>query len=120
MSDYIDSNACEELGLPSPDSSQTQESYVLSCLAAGLKLDTRICRYIDIANLHSVVSNISKKGIEIEVNHSPVMCPKAKKVKSQPVDVVHMTPEQIEAYQERQKKVSNPLSQKGFSANGNE
>ena len=107
MNDYIDAGACVDLGLPVPKSYQSQSGYVLMCASKGERLTTHLCRYIGIANLHSVVSSIKKIGIEIEVEHSPSYCPRAKKIKPIPVDVVYMTSEQIKAYQEWKKGGDN-------------
>ena len=99
----IHKDKCLEIGLPAPKRHHTHVSYVLNCIATNYNLNTRICRYIGIHNLHSIVSTINSKKIEFTLAHEPVLCPFTGKIPYNPVDVIYMTNEQQEQYQSTKK-----------------
>ncbi|OLQ77609.1 hypothetical protein BIT28_26945 [Photobacterium proteolyticum] len=94
---------CSDLGLPEPKIGEKQIHYVIRAMLNGHRLDTRMCRYIGIGNLHSLVSALTKLKLSFSLKHETVACPKTKKVLSHPVDVIWMTPEQIEDYWSKKK-----------------
>jgi hypothetical protein len=94
----IDLQRCKELNLPIPRKNQTQPSYILTCISTGHKINTRICRYIGIYNLHSVISKIKERHYPVTVEHRIVWCPQTKTLPFHPVDVVYMTQEQRKSY----------------------
>lgn len=62
----IDEKRCQEIGLPKPESFDTENSYVMKIILSGKSLNTRQARYIGIGNLHSVVSGlVNKNQIEL-------------------------------------------------------
>lgn len=94
----IDKARCQELELPVPRRLQTQIGYVLFCLLAGQKINTRVCRYIGIYNLHSIISSLNGRGISITIEHDKVWCPCLKMIPKYRVDIAYMTPEQRKQY----------------------
>ncbi len=98
MSILINKAKCAELNLPIPHSFYTCESYVLHCISKGYMLNTRMCRYIGISNLHSVISSLRNKGIDLIVEHKRVYDPALQRIIPYPVDVVTMTVEQRKEY----------------------
>jgi hypothetical protein len=98
MSILLNKSRCAELNLPVPHNFYTCESYVLHCISKAYTLNTRMCRYIGISNLHSVVSALKNRGICLTVEHKKVYDPALKIIIPFPVDVVSMTPEQGEEF----------------------
>jgi len=94
----IDSEKCQELGLPIPKRSETQYFYVLRCILSGHRLNTRVCRYIGIHNLHSLASTLKKKRVPFCLNHEKAYCPKLNETPSNPVDSIYMNQEQVRQY----------------------
>jgi hypothetical protein len=84
----------EELELPEPKCDEKQYTYILRILLLGIAINTRICRYIGIGNLHSLVSELKKKRIPHTVEHRAVIDPATGKLNPYPVDVVWITAEQ--------------------------
>lgn len=93
---------CLELGLPEPKCVETQQAYIIRAMASGHTLNTRICRYIGVGNLHSIVSSMNK-ACEFTLGHGRVLCPFTNETPPFPVDIVRMTKEQREAYQAKEK-----------------
>jgi len=102
---YIDK--CIELGLPTPKSYHNQQSYVLSVITQGIKLNTRLARYIGIHNLHSLVSTLKYKGYKFTLEHGRVACPFTGKIPPHPVDILFMSYEQIKAYKNERSREEN-------------
>lgn len=98
MSILLNKARCAELNLPIPHSFYTCESYVLHCISKAYTLDTRMCRFIGISNLHSVVSALKNKGVCLTVSHEKVYDPALQRIIPYPVDVVSMTPNQRDEY----------------------
>jgi hypothetical protein len=94
----IHSDKCQELSLPSPKGFDTQYSYVLSCIVAGHNINTRLCRYIGIHNLHSIIPKLKKKKIPFTLEHGRVLCLYTKQIPPHPVDIVYMTQEQLQQH----------------------
>lgn len=95
---FIHQDKCLELGLPEPESYDTQTAYVIKTILNGDKFDTRKARYIGIHNLHSIVSKLTKTGFKFTLEHGLVKCPFLKVTPPHPVDIVYMSPEQITFY----------------------
>lgn len=93
---YIDK--CAELELPEPKSFETQLLYILRLIAEGFVLNTRICRFIGIHNLHSIVSVLAKRGENFTLMYERVYCPFIGDIPPYPVDVIYMTKEQQDQY----------------------
>jgi hypothetical protein len=91
----IHKEKCLELGLPEPQSYQNQQTYVLDIISRGIRLDTRMARYIGIHNLHSIAPLLKKKGYNFTIQHGTVKCPFTETVPSYAVDILSMSPEQI-------------------------
>lgn len=100
----IHSDKCLELGLPIPASFDNQLTYVTKVISCGLKLNTRIARYIGIHNLHSLIPILSKRGLDFELEHGRVYCPFTQKTPPYPVDIIYMTTEQVDVF--RKEKVT--------------
>lgn len=94
----IHKDKCLELGLPAPKSYDTQGGYVTRVIAAGFNLNTRICRFVGIHNLHSIVSALYKKGVDFTLGHGRVLCPFTEETPPYPVDIIYMTTEQQSSY----------------------
>jgi hypothetical protein len=94
----IHKDKCVELGLPEPKSFETQLLYILRLIAEGFVLNTRICRFIGIHNLHSLASVLAKRGINFTLTYERVYCPFIGDIPPYPVDVIYMTNEQREHY----------------------
>jgi hypothetical protein len=97
-------NKCLELGLPEPKQNEEQLHFVKRVIAEGNSLNTRVCRYIGIHNLHSIVPKLFKLGIKFEWVNSPVYCPLLEITPPEPVIVIYMTMEQQKEYWEAKKK----------------
>lgn len=97
----IHSDKCKELGFPAPLSSETQRGYVLRVIAKGHTLNTRVCRYIGIHNLHSIASSLANKRVVFTLRHGRAYCPFTRETPSLPVDIISMTPEQQSSHQKR-------------------
>ena len=98
---------CVELGLPEPKEHEEQLNYIKRVIAEGNSLNTRVCRYIGIHNLHSIVPKLFKLGIVFEWLNSPVYCPLLKVTPPEPVIVIYMTMKQQKEYWDAKKKPSN-------------
>lgn len=98
---------CVELGLPEPKQNEEQLHYIKRAMLEGNNLNTRVCRYIGIHNLHSIVPKLHKLGIVFEWLNSPVYCPLLQMTPPEPVIVIYMTVEQQRKYWEAKKKPSN-------------
>lgn len=95
----IHKNKCLEIGLPAPRESDTQKGYVKRLLTSGHKVNTRLCRFIGIGNLHSITSSLKNKGTPMIVDHGLAMCPETREVPPYPVDIIYMTEDQIKEHQ---------------------
>jgi len=96
----IHKDKCLELGLPLPSSFDNQQTYVIKTISGGIKLNTRKARFIGIHNLHSIASSLARKGYDFTLEHGRVRCPFTNKIPIFPVDILSMSPEQIQLYQE--------------------
>ena len=94
---FIDKEACLTFGLPEPKEPQSQNNYIINCLLKGYILDTRICRHIGIANLHSLKQEL-RKSINFMECKQLVYCPKFKIIPPKTVLIIYMTPDQIKQY----------------------
>ena len=94
----IHKDKCLELGLPEPESYDTQIAYVIKTISNGYRLDTRMARYIGIHNLHSIASKLAKSGFKFTLKHGLAKCYYTKTTPPQNVDIVFMTSEQIAIY----------------------
>jgi len=103
----IHKDKCLELGLPEPENYDTQSAYVLKLISNGYKFNTRMARYIGIHNLHSIVSKLTKSGLDFTLVHDLAKCYYTKTTPPQNVDIVFMSPEQIIIY--NNKKVAGKL-----------
>lgn len=99
----IHSDKCKELGLPEPKNYDTQETYILRVIAQGHKLNTRLCRYIGIHNLHSIASALQKKCFDFVLCHGRTLCPFTGLTPPFAVDIVYMTEEQIISFKNKKK-----------------
>jgi hypothetical protein len=89
----IHKDKCLTLGLPEPLCGETQFFYIVRCMKSGYELNTRICRYIGIYNLHSLVSKVRRKGTQFTLEHRRAICPFTGKLRPEPVDHIYMTTE---------------------------
>lgn len=103
----IHTDKCIELGLPAPKSYHNQLSYVLSVITQGIKLNTRLARYIGIHNLHSLISALKRKGYKFTLEHGRVPCPFTGKIPPHPVDILSMNYKQIKAYKNERSREEN-------------
>ena len=87
----ISKEKCAKLGLPEPKSFHSQKGFILLCLLHGYKINTRICRYIGIHNLHSILSDLKSRGVPMLITHEQVWCPEQGLKPARPVDVVMMS-----------------------------
>jgi len=94
----IHGDKCVALGLPKPKSFETQLLYILRLITEGFVLNTRICRFIGIHNLHSYVSVLAKRGVTFSLYRERVYCPFIDDIPPYPVDVIYMTKEQQEQH----------------------
>ena len=86
---------CIRLGLPAPKVYDTQKSYIKRLMIMGHKVNTRLCRFIGIANLHSIISSLKKKGVVFVTEHGLAKCPETNEIPPYHVDIIYMTQEQI-------------------------
>ncbi|WP_157921741.1 hypothetical protein [Escherichia coli] len=95
----IDEKRCEAIGLPKPESFDTERAYVIKVMMAGKSINTRQARYIGMGNLHSVVSGlINRNRVSLTKVHGVVKDPATGQRPDNTVLTVYMTPEQIEEY----------------------
>ncbi|MBK8187487.1 MAG: hypothetical protein IPK77_09760 [Cellvibrio sp.] len=94
----IHADKCAELNLPTPKTYETQLLYILRLISEGFVLNTRICRFIGIHNLHSLASVLVKRGVNFTLCYERVYCPFIGDIPPYPVDVIYMTKEQQEQY----------------------
>ena len=94
---------CQSLNLPQPKSYETQSTYILRAMYEGHELNTRICRYIGIHNLHSVAADLFKKRHSFVLKHGRVACPFTGKTPPFPVDIIYMTKDQREKWKAKKK-----------------
>ena len=94
----IHTDKCLELMLPTPKTYETQYSYIRRLLLLGITLNTRICRYIGIHNLHSIVPKLYESGLFFTQTQDIAECPFTRVAPPHPVIFIYMTQEQIEAH----------------------
>jgi len=95
----IDEKRCEGIGLPKPESFDTERTYVIKVMLAGKLINTRQDRYIGIGNLHSVVSSlVNRNRVSLTRVRGVVKDPATGQRPANTVLTVYMTPEQIEEY----------------------
>lgn len=94
----IHTDKARKLGLSEPKSFETQYAYVLRLMLEGVTLDTRICRFLGIHNLHSIVPKLYDNGVEFTQYQGLTECPFTGEIPRRPVIVIYMTPEQRKAY----------------------
>jgi hypothetical protein len=93
----IHKDKCIELGLPKPKGYETHPTYIMRCISSGFILNTRVCRFIGIHNLHSIIPPLLNKYDFTKVLDR-VLCPFTGEIPVQPVDVIYMTKEQKAAH----------------------
>lgn len=98
---------CIELGLPTPKTYHNQETYVLMAISLGYKIHTYVARCIGIANLHSVVSTLKRKGYNFTKEKKRAYCPQNKIVPPHSVVNVSMSSEQILFYRAKKSRQEN-------------
>ncbi len=103
-------NHIEQLGLPAHKKGERQIDYVKRVLLNGTRLNTRICRFIGIGNLHSIISRLASKRFPHCVKHGLVTDPYTGEVPPYEVDIVWMEPEQIQAYRKQKATVNTMAS----------
>lgn len=104
----------KELGLPKYGGGK-QIHYVITLLLKGYKVDTRQCRYIGIANLHSIIPKLfSIHRLEVTKELKRVIDPQIKIVPDRPVDVIWMTESQRAEYFKRKKAQTKTHVQRGI------
>lgn len=91
----------KKLNYPQPYKAEKQTSYIKRILLKGYSIDTRICRYIGIGNLHSIVSHFKKSQFLHTLEHKRVVDPATGTTPPYPVDVVYMTDKQIQVYKRK-------------------
>ena len=91
----------KKLNLPEQHNSEKHINYVKRVLLTGRKLNTRQCRFIGIGNLHSIISALSTKHFPHTVKHRKVVDPYTGEVPPYEVDVIWMTPEQIQTFKQQ-------------------
>ena len=93
----IDEKRCEGIGLPKPESFDTERTYVIKVMLAGKSINTRQARYIGIGNLHSVVSSlVNRNRVSLTRVRGVVKDPATGQRPANTVLTVYMTPEQNE------------------------
>ena len=105
------SEKCLELNLPEPHKAEEQLNYVKRTIVEGYTLNTRICRFIGIHNLHSIVPKLSESNVNFEKINIPVCCPLLKTMPPEPVIVIYMTMEQQKEYWESKEKPTKETNQ---------
>lgn len=95
---------CLELGLPAPFEHEKQIEYLTRLLTNAIELNTRITRVIGIANLHSLIPILKKKGIKFEHTRKLAVCPITRQLPQNTVNHIWMTSEQIRDYQEEKRR----------------
>lgn len=83
--------------------------YLVSLLLKGYRIDTRVCRFIGIGNLHSDVSSLKKKNFPHSKKKGLVIDPVTGEIPPQEVLIVWMTLEQREQYFARKKALNRKL-----------
>ncbi len=94
----IHADKCQEFRLPKPKSSETQLTYITRTIAEGFNLNTRICRYTGIHNLHSIVATMKRKPVPFTLCRGVAICPFTGEAPPYPVDQIFMTLEQKDQY----------------------
>jgi hypothetical protein len=89
---------CLEIGLPEPHRKEEPLHFVKRVLAENYNLNSRLCRYIGIPNLPSIVLKLYRLGIAFEGVNSPVYCPLLKLTLPDPVIGIYMTQDQQQEY----------------------
>ena len=95
----IHKDKCQEIGLPESKSYESQQNYIFRAMLCGTKLNTRICRYIGIHNLHSIVSGMNRKKYTFTLEHGRVRCPCTGETPPLPVDIVRMARQQRQSHE---------------------
>ena len=97
----IHTDKAADLDLPCPKSFETQYAYVLRLMLEGITLNTRVCRYLGIHNLHSIAPKLYYNGIKFTWYKDLAECPLSGEVPPRPVTTIYMTLEQRKAHRER-------------------
>ncbi|OBU22870.1 hypothetical protein C0Z01_13490 [Photobacterium kishitanii] len=91
------------LKLPTFKSSDTQNGYVRETLLLGYKINTCQCRCMGIYNLHSIISELKKQGMDITRNCKKVVDPIRGVITKHNVLEAYMTFDQRELYKNKKK-----------------
>lgn len=86
----ISHDKCAAIGFLEPKKHETQSGYIIRLLLKGFVVTTRDCRFIEIANLHSVIPVLKKKGYKFSHEHKQAYCHTSKTTPPQMVDVIFM------------------------------
>lgn len=89
---------CIELKLPTPRGFDTEPSYLITCIQSGHTINTRICRYIGIGNLHSVKPVLRKMKVPFTEVMGRAFCPTRGVIPPEPVLHIYMDAEQQQDY----------------------
>jgi hypothetical protein len=116
---YIHKDKCVELGLPEPKGFDTQYSYVVRGMKLGCRMDTHKSRYIGIHNLHSLVSEMRRKGIPFTLEHKKGYCYFTNEIRPHLVDHIYMTPEQRKALNSSDQTKGKGISKHKIDSNLN-
>lgn len=92
-----------QLTLPRFKSGETQIGYVRRVVLDGYTINTYQCRCMQIYNLHSIISELKKQGMEMTVKHQQAMDPSRGITPRFLVDVVFMTLDQRDLYKNKKK-----------------
>lgn len=87
----ISHDKCAAIGFLEPKKCETQSSYIIRLLLKGFVVTTRDCRFIEIANLHSVIPVLKKKGYKFTLEHKKAYCHTCKETPPYVVDVIYMS-----------------------------
>jgi hypothetical protein len=98
---------CLEIGLPQPHRTEEPLHFVKRVLAEDYNLNSRLCRYIGIPNLPSIVFKLYRLGIAFEEVNSSVYCP----FLPDPEIGIYMTPEQQQEYWQAKRKPITEVTQ---------
>jgi len=89
---------CLEIGLPEPHKTEEPLHFVKRVIAEGYNLNSRLCRYIGIPNLPSIMLKLDRLGIAFEGGGSLIYCPLLKLTLPDPVIGIYMTQDQQQEY----------------------
>lgn len=102
---------CLEIGFPKPDETEEQLHYIARSIAEGHNVNALICHQIGIYNLQAIVQRLWELGTDFEWSYSRVYCPFLNFISLDPVLVIYMTDDQINAHRQAKRKPIKEVTQ---------